>query len=182
MKIISSVFCSFLLIAPAFAVQQTTSPGQSYPQSQTPQAQPPQAQPPDTRAPQPSDQSPQSPQPQTPQTAPQSAQPPSIDEQVAVLTQELNLNSDQQTKVKTILVDQRQQAMTVVGDQNLSRADKIEKIHSIRETTISKVRDSLSDDQKKKLDQMLQGQSQPQPQSPSSAPPSNAPPSSTPPK
>jgi hypothetical protein len=170
MKIIWTVSCSFILIAAASAVQTTPSgrmdqsPGaaQTSPQSQSPQAQPP-----STRAPQPSDQSPQT-QPQ--QSGPQGAQPPSIDEQVAVLTQELNLSSDQQGKVKMILADQRQQAMGVVGDQNLSRADKVEKIHAIRESTISKVRDSLNDDQKKKLDQMLQAPTQPQ-QAPSSNPP-----------
>lgn len=46
--------------------------------------------------------------------------------------------------------------MGVVGDQAMSRADKIQKIHAIRESTISRVRESLNDDQKKKLDQMLQ--------------------------
>lgn len=163
MKMIRTVFCLLLLMTAAFAVQrapgqtdQAPAAPQANPQDQNP---PSQAQPPDTRAPQPNDQGPQS-QPQAQPQAPQTAQPPSIDEQVAVLTQELNLNNDQQTKVKSILVDQRQQAMGVVGDQNMSRADKIEKIHSIRETTISKVRDSLNDDQKKKLDQMLQGQQQ----------------------
>ncbi|HLW53845.1 MAG TPA: hypothetical protein VKW06_13490 [Candidatus Angelobacter sp.] len=170
MTIIRSVVCSFLLIAGAFAVQTTPSgpvdQSPAAPQA-NPQKQMPQAQPPETRAPQPSDQAPQA---QPPQAAPQAAQPPSIDEQVAVLTQELHLSDDQQTKVKTILVDQRQQAMGVVGDQNLSRADKIEKIHAIRESTISKVRDSLNDDQKKKLDQMLQGPSQPQ-QAPGNNPP-----------
>jgi hypothetical protein len=172
MTIIRNAFCSFLLIGAAFALQ--TTPGGRMDQSpgaapNSPQAQPqqPQSQPPDTRAPQPSDQSPQN----APQPGPQTAQPPSIDEQVAVLTQELNLSSDQQSKVKTILTDQRQQAMGVVGDQNISRADKIEKIHAIRESTISRVRDSLNDDQKKKLDQMLQGPSQQPQQSPNSNPP-----------
>lgn len=178
MKMMRSVSCAFLLITSAFAMQ-TTRPGQmdqppgaaqTNPQPQTPQTQPP-----DTRAPQPTDQAPQAPQAQPQQGGPQGAQPPSIDEQVSVLTQELNLSNDQQTRVKTILVDQRQQAMGVVGDQNLSRADKIEKIHTIRETTISKVRDSLNDDQKKKLDQMLQGQSQPQ-QAPGNNPPNSNPP------
>lgn len=176
MKMIRIVFCSFLLMGVAFAQVKPSDRMDQAPgaQSNAP-GQPPQTQPPDTRAPQSPEQSPQSQPPQ----APQASQPPSIDEQVSVLTQELNLSNDQQTKVKTILTDQRQQAMGVVGDQNLSRADKIEKIHSIRETTISKVRESLNDDQKKKLDQMLQGPAQPQ-QMPSQ--PQQAPPSSTPPK
>ena len=43
----------------------------------------------------------------------------------------------------------------VIGDSTLSRDDKIQKIRSIREATITKVRGFLNDDQKKKLDQML---------------------------
>ncbi|HEY6251234.1 MAG TPA: hypothetical protein VI685_14850, partial [Candidatus Angelobacter sp.] len=70
---------------------------------------------------------------QPPQTAPpaqsapsmppgQSAQSPSqghgsnIDDQVKILSSELNLTADQQDKVKSILTDQHQQAMSVVQD------------------------------------------------------------------
>src|SRR5215510_9213101 len=49
--------------------------------------------------------------------------PPSIDDQVRVLAQELNLNDDQQGKIKTVLVDQRQQASTVIADNSLTRDD-----------------------------------------------------------
>jgi hypothetical protein len=85
---------------------------------------------------------------------------PSIDEQVKALTDELNLTGDQPGKVKTILEDQRSQAMTVIGDGGLSRDDKVQKIRGIRETTIAKVRGVLNDDQKKKFDQMLGEQSE----------------------
>lgn len=176
MKLFRTVICSLLLVAGAWAMQSRMPQTQQQPgtapgnPSQSPQTQPPnqapQAQPPE-----------QSPQAQPPQSA--RTDPPSIDEQVATLTQELNLNNDQASKVKGILVDQRQQAMGVVGDQSLSRADKIEKIHAIRETTISKVRDSLNDDQKKKLDQMLQA---PADQGPQQAPPNKEPQSNPPPK
>ncbi|HEU4417004.1 MAG TPA: hypothetical protein VFT65_19610 [Candidatus Angelobacter sp.] len=94
---------------------------------------------------------------QAPQT---SAQPgPSIDEQVKVLAEQLNLNADQQAKVKSALEDQHSQAMAVVADNTLARDAKIQKIHAIREGTITKVRGTLSsDDQKKKFDQMVQAQ------------------------
>src|SRR5215472_8917229 len=109
---------------------------------------------------------PQATQPSQPQTAPPS-QPPSIDDQVSALAQELNLNPDQQGKIKTVLVDQRQQASTVIADNSLSRDDKVQKIRALREATITKVRGLLNDDQKKKLDQMLEGPSeQPQPKEP----------------
>src|SRR5262249_13933316 len=127
-------------------VQNPTSPsGQASPQQTVP---PSQQAPPGQTAP-PSQQAP------PPQAAPGSVQPPSIDEQVTMLTHELSLTGDQPAKLKTALEDQRNQAMGVIGDSALSREDKIQKIRGIREATITKVRGFLNDDQKKKLDQML---------------------------
>jgi hypothetical protein len=117
----------------------------------------------------PSDQQPQPPeqkeQPAPPQAAPQTAQPqaPTIDDQVKALAQELGLDDPQQAKVKTILEDQRAQALTVIGDTTTPREEKVQKIRAIREDTIGKVRALLNDDQKKKLDQMLQEPSEPAP-------------------
>jgi len=83
-----------------------------------------------------------------------------IDAQVKVLTDQLTLNDDQQAKTRTILVDQHDQAMTIVKDSALSRDDKVQKIHSLRESTISKVRSTLNDDQKKKFDVMVSEQNE----------------------
>ena len=128
----------------AFAVQNPNAPsGQTNPPQQTV---PPSQQAPPQTAP---------PQGAPPQGAPQPVQPPSIDEQVSMLTHELNLTGDQPAKLKSALEDQRSQAMTVIGDSTLSREDKINKVRGIREATITKVRGFLNDDQKKKLDQML---------------------------
>jgi hypothetical protein len=116
---------------------------------------------------------------------------PSIDDQVRMLSQELNLTSDQQTKLKTILEDQHQQAMTFVNDNTMSRDDKIQKIRVLRESTITKARGIMNDDQKKKLDAMLQQQQQGAPhgqqgpssqQSPSSQSPSGQPSTGRPPQ
>ncbi len=85
---------------------------------------------------------------------------PSIDDQVQSLAQQLNLSADQQAKVKTALEDQHTQAMNVVQDNAMSRDDKIQKIHTIREGTINKVRTALNDDQKKKFDTLVQQQEQ----------------------
>lgn len=146
----------------AFAVQNPTAPsGQTNPSQQTlppsQQAPPPQTVPPQTAPPQAA----------PPQAGPQPAQPPSIDEQVSMLTHELNLTGDQPAKLKSALEEQRSQAMTVIGDSTLSREDKIQKVRGIREATIARVRGFLNDDQKKKLDQML-GES---PETPHSEPP-----------
>lgn len=91
---------------------------------------------------------------------PSAAGRPSIDDQVQSLAQQLNLSADQQAKVKTALEDQHTQAMNVVQDSAMSKDDKIQKIHTIREGTINKVRTALNDDQKKKFDVMVQQQEQ----------------------
>jgi len=106
-----------------------------------------------------------------------------IDAQVKILTDQLTLNTDQQAKAKTILLDQHSQAMSIVGDNSTSRDEKLQKIHALRESTISKVRSTLNNDQKQKFDQMVSQQDdrmhQQQGASPSSGsnPGSSAPPS-----
>jgi hypothetical protein len=84
---------------------------------------------------------------------------PGIDDQVSALTSALNLTGDQQAKVRTILEDQHQQAVNVVNDSTQSRDQKVQKIHALRQSTIDKVRATLtSDDQKNKFDTMVQAQ------------------------
>ncbi len=130
------------------AMQQQQQPGQSspnLPSSGATSAQPGQQTQPDTS--------------QSQQSA-QSAGRPSIDDQVRMLSDQLNLTSDQQSKVKSVMEDQHTQAMNIVQDNSLAREDKIQKIHALREDTISKVRATLNADQKTKFDQMVQGQQQ----------------------
>ena len=164
MKIIrATIYSSALLLALGAWAQDPSRPSQ--PQGTEPRAQQPspQTQPPSQQT-----------QPQEPQAQPQppQGQPPSIDDQVKALTLELNLDPNQQTQVKTILEDQRTQAMTVVNDASMPREDKVQKIRGIRENTISKVRALLNDDQKKKLDLMLQEPPEPaHPKAPAGNPP-----------
>ena len=49
---------------------------------------------------------------------------PSVDDQVKDLTQQLNLTDTQQTQVKTILQDQRDQVKKLMDDSSGSREDK----------------------------------------------------------
>lgn len=148
---VAALFCT-VLFAIGMLVAQTpgaqSSPGQmGSPQQQT---MPGQQQMP------PSQQTPPAP---SGQTAPQSSQGQSnIDNQVNILTEQLNLTSDQQSKLRSILVDQHEQAMTLVKDTTLSHEDKIAKIHTLRESTITKVRGILTDAQKPKFDAMVQQQ------------------------
>lgn len=188
------IFISITLLATAaFAVQypSSSSPGSSQagqvPQSQG-SMQPGQSAPATNQTGQP--QAAQSPQQQSETQAGR----PSIDDQVRVLTQELNLTPDQQTKMKNVLQDQRQQAMTIINDSSLAREGKIQKLHSLREATITKARALLNDTQQKKMDAMLQqseqmhqqqeqqpGNSAPATSQPNNSSPSTSQPGSNPP-
>ncbi len=104
-----------------------------------------------------------------------------------MLTADLDLNPEQQAKMRSILEEQHQQAMTIVDDNTLNRDEKIQKIRALREVTIAKTRTMLNDDQKKKLDDMLTAPQESRPpsgqQEPAGNPPSGTtpPPGSTPP-
>lgn len=81
-----------------------------------------------------------------------------VDEQVKVLADQLNLSSDQQSKLKQILTDQHEQAMALIQDNTMERDAKMEKIHGLRANTIAKVRGMLNEEQKPKFDAMVQQQ------------------------
>src|SRR5215472_9110971 len=81
-------------------------------------------------------------------------QPPSVDEQVKRLTERLSLTSDQQSKIKPILEDQRQQMASLREDSSMSREDRMSRMRSIRESTSSKISEILNDDQKKQYQAM----------------------------
>jgi Spy/CpxP family protein refolding chaperone len=81
---------------------------------------------------------------------------PSVDDQVKMLSDRLNLTADQQTKIKPILEDQRTQAQALRKDDSLSDDDRRTKMRTLRESTNSKIRDVLTDDQKKQFDEMQQ--------------------------
>ena len=136
-------FSVLFLALGAWAFQTSGQPGQP-PSGQSQPAQPQEGGQPN--------QQPSAPQAQ-PQPQPQGS---SIDEQVKALSLELNLTPDQQPKLKSILEDQRTQGMAIVNDKASTREDKVQKLHALRESTIAKVREILTDDQRKKLDQMLQ--------------------------
>lgn len=144
-------FCTLIFAIGAFAFQSPNArpnTGQmGAPATQSPQmTQPSQSTPPSAP-----DQTPQTPQ------APQSRVS-NIDEQVKVLADQLNLNPDQQSKVKSILMDQHQQAMSLIQDNSVPRETKVEKIHSLRASTIDKVRQLLTAEQKPKFDDMVRQQ------------------------
>ena len=79
---------------------------------------------------------------------------PSVEERVQHLTKALNLTTDQQAKVKSILEDQKNQTASLKQDTSMSQQDRHAKFRQIHQDTQQKVRDVLNDDQKTKFDQM----------------------------
>jgi hypothetical protein len=162
----ASLLCMPMLALGAFAYQGSMQQPTQTPQSSGAANQT--SQPPDAAAPGTTSQAQpgtvQSPQGQTPQgepsQAPMHSDANAIDAQVNALATALNLTSDQQAKVKTILTDQHQQALTFVGDNSLSRDQKVQKMRDLRQGSIGKVRDTLNSEQKTKFDNMVQAQNE----------------------
>ncbi|HLY99157.1 MAG TPA: hypothetical protein VKT33_08855, partial [Candidatus Angelobacter sp.] len=118
--------------------------------------------------------------PSSPQSAPgaqSSSDQPQLDAQVRTLTTELNLNPEQQTKARSILEAQHSEAMTIIGDSAAAREDKIQKIQALRQSTISRMRDILTAEQKPKFEEMVAAQNERirQRQQQESQPPNTAP-------
>lgn len=80
--------------------------------------------------------------------------PMTTDEHLAHLTQMLNLTTDQQAKIRPILDNESQQMQTLRSDSSMSRDDKMTKMRSIRENTMSQITPILTPDQQKKWEQM----------------------------
>src|SRR5215813_6671992 len=79
---------------------------------------------------------------------------PSVENQLKDLTEKLNLSKEQQASIKSVLEDQRQQMQAEVKGGTLSREDRKSDLRRIRETTSSKIRDLLNDEQQARFDQM----------------------------
>ena len=75
-------------------------------------------------------------------------------DQTQRLTKELNLSSDQQTKVQSILEDQQKQMQALRQDTSSTSEDRRSKMMDIHKNTVSQVRAVLNDDQQKKFDEM----------------------------
>jgi Spy/CpxP family protein refolding chaperone len=89
--------------------------------------------------------------------APQGVVLPDAGDQLKVLTQKLDLSVDQQSKVKTILQELRDASLKLMQDENASHEELLSKVRPLRMNADKKVREILSDDQKKNLDLYLQG-------------------------
>jgi hypothetical protein len=83
---------------------------------------------------------------------------PSVDQQLSHMTKALNLNDDQQAKVKTILENQRTQMEQLHNDTSTPQQDKFSKMREIHENSNTQIKALLNNDQQTKFDQMQQKQ------------------------
>jgi hypothetical protein len=72
------------------------------------------------------------------------------------LSQKLNLSSDQQSKIQSILEDQQKQFAQLRNDSSMSQQDRRSKFMELHQSAASQIRSVLNDDQQKKFDAMEQ--------------------------
>ena len=82
---------------------------------------------------------------------------PTVDEQLEVLTVKLDLTTDQQTRIKPILQGVHDATVKISQDQSLSREERLARVRPIRYKAHDQIREILNDEQKKKLEQYMQG-------------------------
>ena len=85
-------------------------------------------------------------------------QPPTAEQRLQRMTQQLNLTSEQQTQIKPILESESQQMQELRGNASLSQQDRMAKIQEIRQTTASQIKPILNADQQTKFEQMMSRQ------------------------
>lgn len=82
---------------------------------------------------------------------------PSVDEQMKILNAKLDLTSDQQEKIKPIMQDLHDATLKIMREDKLSRDEQLAKVRPLRISAGNKLRQFLTDEQKKKLDLYLSG-------------------------
>jgi Spy/CpxP family protein refolding chaperone len=82
---------------------------------------------------------------------------PSVEEQLKVLNEKLDLTAEQQTEIKPILQHLHDTTENAMQDHNLSNQERLAKVRPQRLMADKKMREILSDEQKKKLDQYEKG-------------------------
>ena len=81
---------------------------------------------------------------------------PTAESQLKLLTERLALTGDQQAKVKLILQELQDASLKFVQDESMSRAERMDNVKAGRYKADRQIRELLSDEQKKKLDQLEQ--------------------------
>jgi Spy/CpxP family protein refolding chaperone len=104
--------------------------------------------------------------------------PMSADQRLQMMTQQLNLTTDQQAQIKPILENESQQMQALRQDSSLSQDDRMAKMKQIRETSGSQIKPILTADQQAKWQEMMSHQGHRGAMGPGAGgPPQGAPPS-----
>ena len=82
---------------------------------------------------------------------------PTVEEQLKVLTEKLDLTAAQQAKIRPIMQELHDATQKLMQDESMSREERLGKVRPRRYAADKSIRGILNDDQKKKLDQYLQG-------------------------
>lgn len=82
---------------------------------------------------------------------------PSADEQMKVLTTKLDLTDDQQARIIPILQGLHDATVKISQDLSLSREERLAKVRPMRYKAHDRIRAILNNEQKKKLEQYMQG-------------------------
>lgn len=82
---------------------------------------------------------------------------PTVEQQLKVLTEKLDLTGDQQARITPVLQELHDATQKVVQNKRLSREERLAKVRPQREKADKRIRAVLNEDQKKKLDQYEQG-------------------------
>lgn len=81
---------------------------------------------------------------------------PSAESQMKLFSEKLELTSDQQDKLKPILDELHDATVKLVQDETMSHDERMEHVRAWRYKTDKRIREILTDEQKKKLDQLYQ--------------------------
>jgi hypothetical protein len=82
---------------------------------------------------------------------------PIVGQMLKILTETLDLTAEQQTSITPILQKLHDLQQTLVQDKSLSREERLAKLRPHRHIADEEIRKFLTDNQKGKLDQYLQG-------------------------
>lgn len=81
---------------------------------------------------------------------------PTVETQLNLLTEKLDLTADQQAKTKTILQQLDGTTQKIMQEESMSHDERMDNVRNCHHQADKELRAILSDDQKKKLDQFEQ--------------------------
>jgi periplasmic protein CpxP/Spy len=82
-------------------------------------------------------------------------QPPTTEQRLQRMTQQLNLTDDQQQKLKPILDNESTQMQTLRSDSSLTQEERMAKMKEIRQSTSEQIKPILTADQQAKYAEMM---------------------------